>query len=261
MTSVAIVSFLFRWLEGRRTQPPIVTTPQPRLAFPMPRAHLPAAAGQTRSSRARARHARALGARRGRSRSCASRAAADRRSHFMDGPITANNPAGVHHGHGRTLKDVFQRYKALQGSSSATRTASTRRACGSRSRSRRRSASTRSARSRSTVSPLRPQVPRARRHASPRSRRAVAAARPVDGLGQRLLHLQRHEHRVHLALPRGGAPARLAVQGPPLDAVVPALRHVPFAARAGRRGELRRARAPVALRPLPAARTATASRS
>ena len=28
---------------------------------------------------------------------------------FMDGPITANNPAGVHHGHGRTLKDVFQR--------------------------------------------------------------------------------------------------------------------------------------------------------
>ena len=33
----------------------------------------------------------------------------------MDGPITANNPAGVHHGHGRTLKDVFQRYKALRG--------------------------------------------------------------------------------------------------------------------------------------------------
>ena len=34
---------------------------------------------------------------------------------FMDGPITANNPAAVHHGHGRTLKDVFQRYKALRG--------------------------------------------------------------------------------------------------------------------------------------------------
>jgi isoleucyl-tRNA synthetase len=34
---------------------------------------------------------------------------------FMDGPITANNPAGVHHGHGRTLKDVFQRYRALRG--------------------------------------------------------------------------------------------------------------------------------------------------
>jgi isoleucyl-tRNA synthetase len=34
---------------------------------------------------------------------------------FMDGPITANNPSGVHHGHGRTLKDVFQRYKAARG--------------------------------------------------------------------------------------------------------------------------------------------------
>ena len=34
---------------------------------------------------------------------------------FMDGPITANAPAGIHHGMGRTLKDVFQRYKALRG--------------------------------------------------------------------------------------------------------------------------------------------------
>jgi len=34
---------------------------------------------------------------------------------FMDGPITANNPMGIHHAWGRTLKDVFQRYKALRG--------------------------------------------------------------------------------------------------------------------------------------------------
>jgi isoleucyl-tRNA synthetase len=34
---------------------------------------------------------------------------------FMDGPITANNPMGAHHCWGRTLKDVFQRYKALRG--------------------------------------------------------------------------------------------------------------------------------------------------
>ena len=34
---------------------------------------------------------------------------------FVDGPITANNPMGVHHGWGRTLKDVFQRFQALQG--------------------------------------------------------------------------------------------------------------------------------------------------
>jgi isoleucyl-tRNA synthetase len=34
---------------------------------------------------------------------------------FIDGPITANNPMGVHHAWGRTLKDVFQRYQALRG--------------------------------------------------------------------------------------------------------------------------------------------------
>ena len=34
---------------------------------------------------------------------------------FMDGPMTANNPLGVHHRQGRTLKDVFQRYKAMRG--------------------------------------------------------------------------------------------------------------------------------------------------
>ncbi|PJE67044.1 isoleucine--tRNA ligase, partial [Candidatus Shapirobacteria bacterium CG10_big_fil_rev_8_21_14_0_10_36_6] len=34
---------------------------------------------------------------------------------FIDGPITANNPMGVHHALGRTLKDVFQRFKNLQG--------------------------------------------------------------------------------------------------------------------------------------------------
>ncbi len=34
---------------------------------------------------------------------------------FIDGPITANNPMGVHHAWGRTLKDVFNRYKAMDG--------------------------------------------------------------------------------------------------------------------------------------------------
>jgi isoleucyl-tRNA synthetase len=34
---------------------------------------------------------------------------------FIDGPITANNPMGVHHAWGRTYKDLFQRYKAMQG--------------------------------------------------------------------------------------------------------------------------------------------------
>ncbi|HKG44743.1 MAG TPA: isoleucine--tRNA ligase [Gaiellaceae bacterium] len=34
---------------------------------------------------------------------------------FLDGPITANNPMGVHHAWGRALKDVFQRYNAARG--------------------------------------------------------------------------------------------------------------------------------------------------
>jgi isoleucyl-tRNA synthetase len=34
---------------------------------------------------------------------------------FIDGPITANNPMGVHHAWGRTYKDIFQRYKAMLG--------------------------------------------------------------------------------------------------------------------------------------------------
>ena len=34
---------------------------------------------------------------------------------FIDGPITANNPMGVHHVWGRTLKDTFLKYKAMKG--------------------------------------------------------------------------------------------------------------------------------------------------
>ncbi|MCC7359594.1 MAG: isoleucine--tRNA ligase [Anaerolineales bacterium] len=34
---------------------------------------------------------------------------------FLDGPITANNPMGVHHAWGRTYKDLWQRYKAMRG--------------------------------------------------------------------------------------------------------------------------------------------------
>ncbi len=34
---------------------------------------------------------------------------------FIDGPITANNPMGVHHAWGRTLKDIYNRYKSMKG--------------------------------------------------------------------------------------------------------------------------------------------------
>src|SRR3989338_4893747 len=34
---------------------------------------------------------------------------------FLDGPITANNPMGVHHAWGRTYKDLWQRYFNMKG--------------------------------------------------------------------------------------------------------------------------------------------------
>ncbi|MFA5828385.1 MAG: isoleucine--tRNA ligase [Candidatus Shapirobacteria bacterium] len=41
--------------------------------------------------------------------------ASEKNFSFIDGPITANGPMGVHHARGRTLKDVFQRYKNACG--------------------------------------------------------------------------------------------------------------------------------------------------
>jgi isoleucyl-tRNA synthetase len=38
-----------------------------------------------------------------------------RRWSFLDGPITANNPMGVHHAWGRTYKDLFCRYHTMLG--------------------------------------------------------------------------------------------------------------------------------------------------
>jgi isoleucyl-tRNA synthetase len=41
--------------------------------------------------------------------------ASTERFSFIDGPITANNPMGVHHAWGRTYKDFFQRFHAMLG--------------------------------------------------------------------------------------------------------------------------------------------------
>jgi isoleucyl-tRNA synthetase len=43
------------------------------------------------------------------------RANSDKQFSFLDGPITANNPMGVHHAWGRTYKDLYQRYQAMLG--------------------------------------------------------------------------------------------------------------------------------------------------
>ena len=39
----------------------------------------------------------------------------EKRHSFIDGPITANNPMGAHHAWGRTYKDLFLRYRTMQG--------------------------------------------------------------------------------------------------------------------------------------------------
>jgi isoleucyl-tRNA synthetase len=38
-----------------------------------------------------------------------------KRFSFLDGPITANNPMGVHHAWGRTYKDIWQRFFNMRG--------------------------------------------------------------------------------------------------------------------------------------------------
>ncbi|MEE9147362.1 MAG: class I tRNA ligase family protein, partial [Candidatus Tectomicrobia bacterium] len=43
------------------------------------------------------------------------RRGSEKRWSFLDGPITANNPMGVHHAWGRMYKDLYQRFKAMQG--------------------------------------------------------------------------------------------------------------------------------------------------
>jgi isoleucyl-tRNA synthetase len=42
-------------------------------------------------------------------------ATSERRFRFLDGPITANGPMGVHHVWGRTYKDLYQRYHTMLG--------------------------------------------------------------------------------------------------------------------------------------------------
>lgn len=39
----------------------------------------------------------------------------DKKFSYLDGPITANNPMGVHHAWGRTLKDLWQRFHNMKG--------------------------------------------------------------------------------------------------------------------------------------------------
>ena len=119
---------------------------------------------------------------------------------FQDGPITANNPMGVHHAWGRTYKDIFNRYHAMNGQACAGRTASIARACGSKSKSKRRSAS--------KASPISiafgiENFSRACRARVEKFAGVITAA--IKRLGQWMdwarsyYHLRRFQHRAHLA--------------------------------------------------------------
>ena len=157
-------------------------------------------------------------------------------SRFFDGPVTANKSARRPHGLG---PDAEGRLPALQGAARLRPALPERlRLPGALDRGRGRassSGSTRSGRSRSTGSRSSRASAASASSGRPRALTTrLEAARPVDGLGQRLLHLQRHEHRVRLADAQDRPRARLALHGPPLDRVVPALRHVDLAARADR---------------------------
>ena len=55
---------------------------------------------------------------------------------------------------------------------------------------------------------VRAQVPREGRLVGERADARLQAARPVDGLGEQLLHVLGHEHRVHLALPAARCTSR-----------------------------------------------------
>ena len=125
---------------------------------------------------------------------------------FFDGPITANNPMGVHHAWGRSLKDLFQRYQASLGKELRYQNGfdcqglwvevEVEKALGLNSK---RDIETyglerfvRACRDRvAEYSGVQTEQSRAPRH--------------VDGLGPVVLHDDRPEHLLHLGLPAGAA--------------------------------------------------------
>ena len=128
---------------------------------------------------------------------------------FIDGPITANNPMGVHHAWGRTLKDLFQRYHAMRGFDQRYQNGfdcqglwvevEVEKALGLNSK--REIESYGLDRFSAPAATASPSTARSRREQS-------RAARAVDGLGAVVLHDDRHQHRVHLGLPPGVPRAR-----------------------------------------------------
>ncbi len=177
-----------------------------------------------------------------------------RSSHFIDGPITANNPMGVHHAWGRTYKDLFQRYQAMLGNKQRYQNGfdcqglwvevEVEKELGLKSK--------RDIETYGVAEFVERCKERVRKFADAADR-PIHPPRLLDGLGQLLLHDVRREQLHDLALPEDLPRARLDLQGPRRHALVPALRHRHLRARDRYRG-LPGPDPPLGLRPLPAAR-------
>ena len=191
---------------------------------------------------------------------------------FLDGPITANNPMGVHHAWGRTYKDLFQRFHAMLGEDQRWQNGfdcqglwvevNVERDLGFTSKrdieaygiaefvslckqrvltfaARQTEQSVRLGmwmdwndpdelrRLRDLLAADPAQTTTIQGPARPDHRyRRAARGSPRDARRRwQLLHVQQREQRPDLGLPAGVQQARLDLQGPRLDAVVPALRH------------------------------------
>ena len=187
-----------------RRNPPISHVPDaPRLLrFSLtPASYVPACPRQARFPGARAAHSRLLGRRRAPSTTLrAQLATSEKRFSFIDGPITANNPMGVHHAWGRTYKDLYQRYKAMTGHNQRWQNGFdcqglwvevevenelgfTNKRDIEKLRHRR----------------VRPALQGPRAEVRPRHQRAKHSSRPVDGLGRLVLHDVGREQLHHLA--------------------------------------------------------------
>ena len=156
---------------------------------------------------------------------------------FIDGPITANNPMGVHHGWGRTYKDLFQRYHAMLGKKQRFQNGfdcqglwvevEVEKELGLKSK--------RDIETYGIAEFVERCKERVWKYAEADDR-PVDPPRLLDGLGQLLLHDVRREQLHDLALPEDVPRARLDLQGPRCDALVPALRHRHLRARDRDRG-------------------------
>ena len=161
------------------------------------------------------------------------------RHSFIDGPITANNPMGVHHAWGRTYKDVYTRYRAMRGFRPALPERIRLPGPVGRGRGRTGPGVEFQARNRGVRS--RQFLARLRRPGSPvraADHRSVQAAGHVDGLVRFVLHAFGQQHRAHLAFPQDLQRERLAAARPPGHAVVHALRDLALPARAARHRHL-----------------------